>query len=277
MDVTGLFGNRSLSVANYRCTATPSDRPFTERHSAFTLSWVRKGTFGCRARGKSFELVPGSLLVGFPGDEYMCTHEHHACGDECLSFSFSAELWDTVEGDREVWHSAALPPLAELAPIAGLALAAAEGRSDVAFEEIGALLVGRFLELATQGRRSATPARPGARRRVVDAALRITACSHETLSLDTMAAWAGMSSFHFVRVFARVLGLTPHQYLIRCRLAQAARTLAARELPVTAIAFEVGFDDLSHFIRTFRAAVGVSPGKFREMRGGSPLKPPLMI
>ena len=266
MPITTLFESPPLSVIDYRCTATPADRPFAEQHSTFSLSYVRKGTFGCRARGQSFDLVPGSFLIGYPGDEFMCTHEHHVCGDECLSFQFAPDLADAVEGDRAAWHTAALPPLAELVPVGALAQAAADGQGTVSLEEAGVLLVGRFLEVVTGRAASAQPPRPPARKRVIDAALRIAEQSHEALSLATMASWAGMSPFHFVRVFARLLQLTPYQYLIRCRLRQAARLLAERERPITTIAYDVGFDDLSHFIRTFRHAAGVSPRRFRDTR-----------
>ena len=50
---------------------------------------MRKGSFGYRVRGQTFELVAGSILVGYPGDEYVCTHDHHVCGDECLSFQLA--------------------------------------------------------------------------------------------------------------------------------------------------------------------------------------------
>ena len=61
---------------------------FPEHHQAFSLSYVRHGTFGYRVRGREFEMVAGAMLIGFPGDEFLCTHEH-ACGDECLSFRLS--------------------------------------------------------------------------------------------------------------------------------------------------------------------------------------------
>ena len=80
-----LLRRASISVFDYRCTAGPNDRPFVERHESFSVSYVRKGSFGYRLRGQSFELVAGSILVGHRGDEYMCTHDH-ASGDECLSF-----------------------------------------------------------------------------------------------------------------------------------------------------------------------------------------------
>src|SRR5256885_2374234 len=60
------------------------------------------------------------------------------------------------------------------------------------------------------------------RRRIIETAMRIGSESRNRLSLEAMASWAGLSPFHFLRVFTRTLGLTPHQYLIRCRLADAA-------------------------------------------------------
>jgi AraC-like DNA-binding protein len=268
MPATTLFETASLSVIDYRCTATPSDRPFVEQHTWFSLAYVRKGSFGCRTQGRSFDLVPGALFIGFPGDEYICTHEHHVCGDECLSFSFAPEIADWVEGEARAWRAGALPPLAELMPLGELAQGAATGRNDLSLEEAGALLVSRFLGVVA-GRRPASPVAQGrVRRRIIETGMRIGRCSRERLSLEAMASWAGLSPFHFLRTFTRTLGLTPHQYLIRCRLADAARQLAACERPVTTIAFDVGFDDLSHFIRTFRRATGVAPRRFRELAKG---------
>jgi AraC-like DNA-binding protein len=268
MPAITLFATSSLSVIDYRCDATQADEPYAEHHSWFSLAYVRRGSFGCCTQGRSFDLVPGALFVGFPGDEYMCTHEHHVCGDECLSFSFGPDMSDMVEGDAAAWRSGVLPPLAELVPLGELAQGAATGDNDLSLEEAGALLVSRFLGVAA-GKRSASLAAQGrVRRRVIETAMRIGNKSREKLSLEAMACWAGLSPFHFLRTFTRTLGLTPHQYLIRCRLADAARQLAVRETPVTTIAFDVGFDDLSHFIRTFRRATGLAPRRFRELASG---------
>ena len=71
---------------------------------------MRRGSFGCRTRGRMFELVAGSLLIGHPGDEFICTHEHHAGGDECLSFHFSPETVEALGGAPKAWISGALAP-----------------------------------------------------------------------------------------------------------------------------------------------------------------------
>ena len=87
MAVRTVFDSASVSVFDYRCEARPGDAPFVEWHDAFSVSYVRHGSFGYRFRGSSYKLVAGSFLVGHPGDEYMCTHDHVG-GDECLSFYF---------------------------------------------------------------------------------------------------------------------------------------------------------------------------------------------
>ena len=258
----------SISVIDYVCGAGPADKPFVEHHDRFSVSYVRKGSFGCRTRGRSFELVAGAIMVGYPGDEYMCTHEHHDCGDECLSFQLAPELAATIGERKEAWRTGCVPPLPELVVLGELAQAAAEGRNDLGLDEIGMFLAARFVDVVSQQRRRATVARASDRRRAVEAALWIDAHSHEAIDLESTASEAGLSPFHFLRVFANALGVTPHQYLVRSRLRRAARMLADDTRSVTDIAFDVGFGDLSNFVRTFHRAAGVSPGSFRRAAKG---------
>ena len=93
--------------------------------------------------------------------------------------------------------------------------------------------------------------------------------SHEQIDLEHAAAQAGISPFHFLRLFSNVLGVTPHQYLVRSRLRHAARLLADDDSSVTDVAYDVGFGDLSNFVRTFHRAAGVSPRRFRQASRGT--------
>lgn len=264
---TTLLQRRLISVSDFRCTARPDDKPFVERYGCHSVSYVRKGSFGCQTRGRTFELVAGSILVGFPGDEYLCTHDH-VCGDECLSFFLSPELVEMIGDELEAWRVGAAPPLPELMVLGELAQAAACGRSDIGLDEIGHLFANRFVEVVSG--RSREPAKTTARdrRRAVETALWIEANSHQQIDLDDAAQQADISPFHFLRLFSSVLGVTPHQYLVRSRLKQAARLLAGEEMPVTEVAYDVGFGDLSNFVRTFHRAAGLSPRSFRETARG---------
>jgi len=268
-----LIQRESLSVVDYRCAAGPHDAPFTEVHGTFAIAYVRKGSFGYRCRGGAFELVAGSVLVGHAGDEFVCSHEHHDGGDECLSFHFSpvsAEIFGAGSASERArtWRTGGVPPLPELMVLGELAQSAADGRSDVGVDEAGLMFANRVVELVS-GRECRKPsAHARDRRRAVEAALRIDTCSHEPIDLDGAANEAGLSPCHFLRLFAEVLGVTPHQYLIRSRLRRAARLLADEAHSISDIAFDVGFGDLSNFVRTFRRAAGVSPRRFRQAARG---------
>jgi AraC-like DNA-binding protein len=265
---TTLLQRRLISVSDFRCTTGPDDKPFIEQYGSHSISYVRKGSFGCSTRGHSFELVTGSILVGYPGDEFMCTHDH-VCGDECLSFFLVPELVDMIGGELAAWRLGAVPPLPELMVLAELAQAAAIGRSDIGLEEIGQIFACRFVEVVTGQARKAPQTTARDRRRAVETALWLEANSHRAIDLDNAAEQAGVSPFHFLRTFSSVLGVTPHQYLVRSRLKHAARLLAGEEIPITDIAYDVGFGDLSNFVRTFHRAAGVSPRSFRAAARGN--------
>jgi AraC family transcriptional regulator len=257
----------SVTVLDCRCSAGPRERPFVERHARSSLSYVRKGSFGYRVEGRSYELVPGSVLVGRQGDEYMCTHDH-VVGDECLSIQLSPEVVEAVCGRAERWRTGAVPPVAELMVLGELAQAAAEGRNDLGLDEVGLLFASRFVAVVSG--RGHEPAAVGAmdRRRAVEAAAWLDARSAEPIGLEAAAREAGLSPFHFLRLFAKVVGVTPHQYLVRSRLRRAARLLADGAQSVTDVALDVGFRDLSNFVRTFHRAAGVSPRVFRSAARG---------
>jgi AraC-like DNA-binding protein len=262
-----IYENPGLCVVDYRCSASPADPPYVERHESFSLAYVRKGSFGYRSGGKSYELIAGSILVGHPGDEYVCTHDH-VCGDECLAFHFAPATIESVGGDADLWRGGCVPPLSALMVLGELAQAAAAEQSDAGLDELALLFAARFVgTVADRERKSPQPPAKD-RRRAVEASLWIDAHAHEPIDLDRAAKGAGLSAFHFLRMFSNVLGVTPHQYLVRSRLRRAARLLAGSDRPITEIAFDVGFGDLSNFVRTFHRAAGVSPRGFRRASKG---------
>jgi len=234
------------------------------------VAYVRKGSFGYSTRGAAFELVAGSLLVGHPGDEYVCTHDHHVCGDECLSFHFAPQLAETMSTrvQAKAWRVGSVPPLPELMVLGELAQSAVNGSSDAGIDELGMLFAARFLDIVSGTTRKPPAVRAIDRRRAVRAALWLEAHSHKCVDLAGAAAEAGLSSFHFLRLFSRVLGVTPHQYVVRSRLRHAARLLATDTRSITDVAIDVGFADLSNFVRTFHRAAGVSPRGFRQTARG---------
>ncbi len=85
-----------------------------------------------------------------------------------------------------------------------------------------------------------------------------------SLTLEQIASVAGMSSKYFCYFFKEMTQKSPISYLNNYRVERAARKLLTTDMPVTDIAYNCGFNDLSYFIKTFKAAKGITPYKFRK-------------
>ena len=88
----------------------------------------------------------------------------------------------------------------------------------------------------------------------------------EDFSLDRLAAQAGLSKFHFDRLFKRALGVTPSRYQINLRINLARRLLRETKKSVVEVALEVGYANPSHFAQLFRRETGLSPSDYRRQR-----------
>jgi AraC family transcriptional regulator len=89
----------------------------------------------------------------------------------------------------------------------------------------------------------------------------------DDVSLTEMAAAVGLSAFHFARSFKASTGLTPHQYLVKCRLERAREMLLAQDRSISEVALLSGFCDQSHLSAHFKRLYGVTPKQFmREAR-----------
>ncbi len=84
------------------------------------------------------------------------------------------------------------------------------------------------------------------------------------LTLAKLAALARLSPYHFARLFKDTTGQTVHAYVRERRLLHACYLLRATRLPIAFIATETGFADESHFVRSFKARFGVTPGIVRR-------------
>jgi AraC family transcriptional regulator len=88
----------------------------------------------------------------------------------------------------------------------------------------------------------------------------------QPLPLSVLATEAGLSEYHFARMFKQSLGQSPHQYLQARRLARADTLLTASALSITEIALACGFSSTSHFSNCYRTARGQTPSALRRNR-----------
>jgi AraC-like DNA-binding protein len=185
-----------------------------------------------------------------------------------LSFQCAPEIVDELGGTDRTWRAVATPPLAELVVLGELARARIDGEPGIGLDELALAFVARLIGAAGDRTRAGSTPAPADRRRAIEAALWLDDHASEDVALADAAAIAGLSAFHFLRVFARVVGATPHQYLLRARLRRAARLLASDDRSISDVALDSGFADLSNFVRTFGRAAGVSPRRFRAAARG---------
>jgi AraC family transcriptional regulator len=249
------------SVGDVVCTAGPQDRPFEEQHQSVSIAVVLEGSFRYRSARGSEVMSPGSLLLDNYGQCFECGHEH-GTGDHCVSFEYTPEFFERAGAAGE-FPVNRLPPMSELAPWVVDARLAVHAPAKIVFEELAHGLAAAVLDAAGQwGSKTSVP--PAADERRISATLRfIEAHLSEPLPLELLAATAKMSKFHFLRVFKEINRVTPHQYIMRARLREAASRLKTRADPVLDIALDAGFRDLSNFNHAFREEFGVSPVRFR--------------
>ncbi|MGH7991299.1 MAG: helix-turn-helix domain-containing protein [Limisphaerales bacterium] len=86
----------------------------------------------------------------------------------------------------------------------------------------------------------------------------------EELSLERVAKSVHMSKFHFCKLFKKATGINFTDYLSRARTERAKNLLLNPNLRVSEIAFEAGFQSLTHFNRVFKRILGQSPTEYRE-------------
>jgi AraC family transcriptional regulator len=255
-------------VSDMVCTAGPQDWPFEEQHALVCIAAVTDGTFQYRSTHGTATLAPGALLLGNAGQCFECSHDH-GVGDRCLAFHFTPAFFEQVVAaiagaQRMEFRTHRLPATPRLLPLVAAAEAARTRCDGEQLEELALRLAGCVVAIAAGScaRHEPQPSRRD-ERRVSHAVRVIEARCAEPIRITELARIAAMSPYHFIRTFRRVVGMTPHQYVLRTRLHRAAVRLRTSGEPVAAVAFDAGFNDLSTFNRRFRSIMGLSPSAFR--------------
>lgn len=259
------------TVADVICTAGPNDRPYEEQHERTAIAIVLAGSFQHRSANARELMTPGSLMLGNSGQSFECGHEHSE-GDRCVSFWYAPDYFDRLSfdagarGRSTAFITARVPPIRSLSSLVASVAAGAAGLPDVPWAELGVHLAADAIGLAAHPSSHSGAFPPNTEARVTRAIRRIDRRPDDPLTLETLAREAGLSPYHFLRTFERVTGVTPHQYVRRARLREAARRLITESGTVLEIALDCGFGDVSNFNRAFRTEFGRSPLAFRRNR-----------
>jgi AraC family transcriptional regulator len=256
--------NVSLSLFDHPHGAQlPTEFSAHEAVEHYQINVVESGFFRLRLGRSVWTLGAGSIFLARPTDEYRYSHVKHVQHDTCLRVDFFGEMANQL---ADVFDplSLVLPGTNRLGWLAIQLAAVAADDPELALESVATEMLeaasttsgaSRHLYRADQlkwyGRRI------GAARELMDA----DPAAHH--SLWRLSSEVSMSPFQFARVFRELVGIPPHQYLIRLRLSRA-RDLLQSGMAVTDVCYAVGFNNLSHFVRSFHRAFGVAPSRLKK-------------
>jgi len=252
----------------------PHQDPAEEVSDEFSINLVERGSFDIQVGRQRWILGPGHVFLCAPGLAYRCSHQELFPVDSCLAVTYGVgeNREEGAEADlsylrRLAFANTVLQPSNRLAylfrPLASNAYVtesrmAAETFATALLAEIR-VGIGSNCRLYTEHQLAWYVERIDAARGLLD---QDYAFQH---SLVSLARSVGMSTFHFARLFAELVGTPPHRYLLRVRLDEAARRLH-QGASVTEVCFATGFHNLSYFIRAFQRRFGVSPRNHRALR-----------
>jgi AraC-like DNA-binding protein len=207
-------------------------------------------------------------MFGNPGQSFECGHEHGE-GDRCVAFWYAGEYFEQLVAGAGRSHGnqfnvARLPPVRSLAASIARVGAGVIDPRGVSWEELGIRLATGALSATAGMAFDANRLTPSAEARVTRTVRMIDRHPNAALTVGQLARESGLSPYHFLRTFERVTGLTPHQYVRRTRLREAAMRLGVESGKVLDIALDSGFGDVSNFNRAFRSEFGMGPTVYRR-------------
>lgn len=228
-------------------------------HEAFGLGAIESGVERFRYRG-SDHLAPAGSLVTMNPDELHTGRAETDSGWRYRMVYLDADVVERVSGDRG-WHfgDAVGHDAPRARRVAALLDALWRADEPLAFDSLLHTLLAEFRHHAHSAR---TAAPEGALRfaPVVDY---LRAHLDRRLTLEELAAVAGLSPFHFLRQFKARYHATPQQMLMALRLFEAKRLLAAGDAPAE-VAAATGLADQAHLTRAFARRYGVTPARYQR-------------
>ena len=125
-------------------------------------------------------------------------------------------------------------------------------------------LRGSILVLFSRFVKRATPRVWTQDKRLADALKYMHNNIYESISVDTLASVACVTTSHFIRLFVKAIGMPPLQYINRKKIDRAELLLITEEVPIKEIAYDLGYSDPSYFIRLFKKITGITPMAYRK-------------
>lgn len=260
--IVPLWRSDAISIHRFDHPVEHEDQPYEEVSTAYVASFVEAGTFDLAAGGGAWRVKAGDVMLQRPGLRFRASFEGAGFNDTCLTIVYLAAGEDGFDARRS-WDRANRTVLRAGDRLRYLQwlLARAVANEAPMLAEHCATEIFRALPEDQPAPALSTRKFGWYAERVRYACERIDAEYANALTASDLARSAGMSMFHFSRIFAALTGMPPHRYLLKARLGAAAQMLKEGR-SVTETCYAAGFNNLSHFTRSFARTHGASPSRF---------------
>jgi AraC-like DNA-binding protein len=236
-------------------------------HDTYSFGLTYQGVQSFTCRGEQHHNTAGRLIAFNPDEA------HDGCpGADASGFAY-AMLWVTPEilaehgGSKDWAHFRQAtfddPALANQFAQLIQTLSSANAHESLQSQE----LISAWLTQvsAKHGRLpAATPSQTNCTPRALRMRDYLRANSHRDIRVEDLASEVGVSRVHATRLFTQAWGIAPHEYLNSLRVIQA-KHLMASGVPLAEVAAVSGFTDQAHMNKRFKAAMGISPGRYKAM------------
>lgn len=259
--ITPLFRTGEISVHRFNHPAEHEDQPYEEIASSYMASFVEDGAFNLSVDDKNWRVGAGDVMLSRPGMRFRASFDGAGFNDTCLSLTYLAAGDDGFDPERS-WNKTNRSVLSATNRLRYLqwGLRRAVNTGSPMFAEYCATEIfrevpnGRSATLISERKFSWYA------ERIEFARERLAADLDKELTASALARSVGMSMFHFTRLFTELVGRPPHRYRLRARLDAAFEMLRAGR-SVTETCYACGFNNLSHFSRSFARAFGAPPSR----------------
>ncbi len=252
--------------------------PIEEQFDVPEIIFTLEDRWGVRSGRGDVIAHPRALILGNAGETYRCRHFAGVPKDKTLGVSYVG-FTGPDRGSQSEWRAQLPHPLFDhlAVPLARefrwylkQLLREISARRPGFQLKMDALCSSLLVDVVrvlhghsrTIGRGNATKRRTA--EVVEQARAYVDAHFAENIELLTLASIVSMSPFHFSRLFRESAGYSPHQYLIRARLDHAATLLRDTHMSILDVALSAGFQDATHFARSFRRHTGLTPTVYRQ-------------
>ncbi len=240
------------------CDADPNAPPAQWIYDRPAIGFVLRGWFEYASRGAATLAGPGALLLGNAGEAFSVRHADTG-GNRRLVVTLNEDIIKEVASDAGVpprFSATVIPPGASATYAGGLIRAISRGDDHAQYPLADSVL--RAFQPQPTGRITSLD-----RTRVQNVVRYIEAHLDQPCSLQSLAGIAGVSRYHFVRIFSHVVGVTPNRYLANVRMRAAADQLMTTKTPIAQVIYDVGFNDISYFYACFRDTFRCTPRQWR--------------